>query len=101
MSNNLMLRPIARQEISASTTSARNSTALTRDDVRVFCATSDVYINIGNSTVTATTATSGSVYFLPSGQAFDFSTKGATHIAVILASGTATVHITELTNKAF
>lgn len=93
-------RPLRPQAISASTTTARNSSALQNSDIHVFC-TSDVYIKFGGSTVEAsTTVLTGYDKLVPANTGVDLNTGGATHIAVILGSSTATVHIHEWTHKA-
>jgi hypothetical protein len=91
-------RPINSQSISATTSSVRNGTAFKNADINIYC-TSDVFIKLGGASVTATT-TVGSGYdkLIPAGIPTDIRTGGASHIATILGSGTATVHIHEWTN---
>lgn len=95
-----VLRPANTHEISASTTTARNSTAFTRSDIGIYCDTA-VFVKLGGSDVEATT-TAGSGYdmHIPAGARVDISTGGATHVAVITNSGSDTVYINEWTNKA-
>lgn len=93
----IILSPIRAQQISASTTTARNTNAFQKDEIHVY-STSDMYIKLGGSTVTATTSVGGYDKFLPAG-AHDLNTRGLTHMAVILPSGTATVHVNEWTKN--
>jgi hypothetical protein len=94
-------RPVSSATIAASTTSARaalpiSSDALSgsRSQVRLLHVLGDTvlaYIRFGDSTVTATTAD------LPIGNRFPeiFTIPdGATHVAVILSSGTGNFHVT-------
>jgi hypothetical protein len=83
--------------ISASVTSARNSTAFA-DETRVISlyATQPVYIKFGDSSVTATSAN----HYFPAGVYYDVAIGGdetahATHIAVLAVSTSGTVYISE------
>ncbi len=83
--------------ITASGSSARNSTAFHADTrvVSVY-ATVPVYLNFGDSGVTA----AASNHYFPEGVYYDFSVGGApashfTHVAVLQVSGGGTVYISE------
>ena len=93
-------KPVNSHEISASTTTARNSTALKNANIHFYCS-SAAYVKFGDSTVTATT-TPGTGYdkYITAGVEVDLATGGATHIAVILGSGSATAYVHEWTHKA-
>lgn len=97
MSLEIILSPINGQTISASTTSARNSTAFKRDEINVY-SSSEMYIKFGDSTVTVAATAGNYDMYLPAGSR-DLNTRGKTHMAVILVSGTATVHVNEWTKK--
>jgi len=100
MTMQTVLRPVNSHEISASTTTARNSTAFKNNSITLRSA-SDFYIKLGGSTVTATT-TAGSGYdkLCKGGVDYDINTGGATHVAVILGSGTDTIYINEWSKSA-
>jgi hypothetical protein len=83
--------------VTASGTSARNSTAFNADTrvVSVY-ATVPVYLNFGDSSVTATS----SHHYFPEGVYYDFSVGGGasshyTHVAVLQVSSGGTVYISE------
>ena len=83
--------------IAASSSSARNSTSFNADTrvVSVY-ATVPVYINFGDSTVTATTTS----HYFPDGVYYDFSIGGGaasqfTNIAVLQVSGGGMVYVSE------
>lgn len=93
----LRLRASAAHAITASGTSARNSTAFNADTrvVSVY-ATVPVYINFGNSSVTATSSS----HYFPSGVYYDFaiggdSTGHYTNLAVLQVSSGGTVYVSE------
>jgi len=97
MSLEIILSPISGQQISASTTTARNTTAFKRDEINLY-STSDMYIKFGDVTVECTTSAGGYDMFLPAGSR-DLNTRGKTHMAVILSTGTATIHVNEWTKR--
>ncbi|MCC7305306.1 MAG: hypothetical protein IT558_03490 [Alphaproteobacteria bacterium] len=83
--------------ITASGSSARNSTAFNADTrvVSVY-ATVPVYINFGDSSVTAASTS----HYFPSGLYYDFAIGGGqtghfTHLAVLQVSSGGTVYISE------
>ncbi len=83
--------------VTAGATTARNSTAFNADTrvVSVY-ATVPVYINFGDSGVTATTSS----HYFPDGVYYDFSIGGGaashfTHVAVLQAGSGGTVYISE------
>lgn len=93
----LRLKSDGAHSISASVSSARNSTAFD-DATRVVSiyAEEPVYIKFGDSSVTA----SGSDHYFPAGVYYDFAIGGGraahyTHVAVIAASGDGSVYISE------
>ena len=93
----LRLRSGGAHAITASGTSARNATAFNADTrvVSVY-ATVPVYINFGNSSVTATNTS----HYFPSGVYYDFAIGGgtvaqATHLAVLQVSAGGSVYISE------
>lgn len=94
-------RPTLTHEISASGTAARNTTAFRNSDISLYCADTAFYIKLGDSSVTATT-TAGAGYdrYCAAGVYHDIRTGGATHVSVILASGTTTIYVNEWTNSA-
>jgi len=85
--------------IAATGTSARNSTAFATDTKVVsLYATGAVYVRFGASTVTATTAD----HYFPQGVYYDFAIQGgdskgprSSHIAVLAASTSCTVYVSE------
>ena len=83
--------------ISATATSARNSTAFDASTELVsLYATGPVYVKFGDSSVTATT----SDHYFPTGIYYDFAigggeTKQATHVAVLRADTDCTVYVSE------
>lgn len=99
MTMQTIARPKNSQEISASTTSARNTTGFKSNAIGLYSATSDFYIKLGGSDVVCTVTAGGYDKFCAQGQ-HDIDTGGATHVAVILASGTDTIFINEWTNTA-
>ena len=92
------LRPINGQKVAASGTTARTATAFENNDIGIYCAT-DCYIKFGDSTVTATTTDGGYDMLVAAGSRQDVRNGGASHVAVILASGSDTVYINEWTKK--
>lgn len=93
----MRLRPGAAQTISATSTSARNSTAF-NEETRVIgiYATVPVFVRLGDSTVTATS----SDHYIPAETYFDIAVGGGipdqyTHAAFIRASSDGTVYISE------
>jgi hypothetical protein len=82
------------QQISVSTSSAA-SAEITSEGIRVLCATA-VFINYGDSSVTATTATSGYKIYLPANTTYDLKIGSNTHIAAITATGTDTLYLSEI-----
>lgn len=93
----LRLRASGAHSITASGSSARNSTAFDADTrvIGVY-ATVPVYINFGNSSVTATSST----HYFPAGIYYDFAIGGGqtghyTHLAVLQVSSGGTVYISE------
>ena len=95
----LRLRSGGSHAISATATSARNATAFP-DDTKVVSlyATGAVYVKFGSSTVTATT----SDHYFPTGLYYDFAVSGGdskgprnTHVAVLAASTSCTVYVSE------
>lgn len=93
----LRMKPLGAHQISASGTSARNTTAF-NDNTRVVSvySTGGLYIAFGDNTVTATT----SDHYFPAGLYYDIAIGGdktlhTPHIAVLAESGTATVYISE------
>ena len=93
----LRLRDDGAHQISAGTTSARNSAAFdAATRVISLYATTDVYVRFGNSSVTATT----SDHFFPAGIYYDVAIGGEktghdTHIAVLRVSADGTVYVSE------
>lgn len=93
----LRLRDGGAHKITATTTSARNSTAFDSETQIVsLCATVGVYIKFGNSSVTATT----SDHYFPPNTYYDFAIGGdgsahRTHVAVLRESTDGTVYISE------
>jgi hypothetical protein len=93
----MRLMPSGAHKISATSSSARNSTAFNANTriVSVY-ATDAVYINFGDSTVTAT-ATS---HYFPAGTYYDFAIGGDrtghyTNLAVLRVSADCDVYISE------
>jgi hypothetical protein len=93
----MRLRSGGAHSIAATATSARNTTAFDADTkiVSVY-ATVPVYLKMGNSSVSATTAD----HYFPAETYYDFAIAGdsgaqASHIAVLRASGDGTVYISE------
>lgn len=80
------------QHFSTSSSSARNSTALTAALVTIH-ASEDVYIKLGNSTVTA--SSSDYDFHVLAGSYFYLRTNGATHIAAIRVSADGVFYINE------
>lgn len=83
--------------ISASTSSARNSTAF-NSNTRVisFYATTPVYVKFGSSSVTA----ANTDHYFPAGVYYDIAIGGGpaahyTHVAVLTLTGTGTVYVSE------
>lgn len=99
MSFDFTFKPEKGQTISASTTSAKNTYPFTRDEVRVRPVAADAYIKFGDSTVTATTSYGGYDIFCPAGEAQELNNGGNQYMAVILASGTDTIHVNQWTKK--
>ncbi|UOF77787.1 hypothetical protein [Caudoviricetes sp.] len=99
MSMDFTFKPEGGQTISASTTSARNATAFTRDEVSMYSPTEGFYVKFGGSSVEATTAAGGYDRFCASGQYHELNTGGNQYVAVILASGTDTIHVNQWTKK--
>jgi hypothetical protein len=93
----IILSPIRGQTVSASTLTARVSNKFQKDEIRVY-STSDFYIKFGGDTVTCTTTVGGYDAFYPAGS-HDLNTRGLTHAAFILGSGTATIHVHEYTKN--
>lgn len=83
--------------INATATTARNSTAFdSATEIVSLYATGAVYVNFGNSSVTATT----SDHYFPSGVYYDFAiggdeTKQATHVAVLRVDTDCAVYVSE------
>lgn len=83
--------------ISATATSARNSTAFdSATEIVSLYATGPVYVKFGDSSVTAT----ASDHYFPTGIYYDFSiggdeTKQATYVAVLRADTDCTVYVSE------
>ncbi len=93
----LRLKSGAAHAITASGTSARNSTAFNADTrvVSVF-STVPVYLNFGDSSVTAT----NTAHYFPDGVYYDFAIGGdqtghSTHLAVLQVSSGGSVYISE------
>lgn len=99
MSFDFTFKPEKGEAISASTTSAKNSTAFTRDEVSLYSFTEGFYVKFGDSTVTATTSAGGYDRFCAAGQYHELNTGGNQYAAVILASGTDTIHVNQWTKK--
>lgn len=93
----LRLKNGGAQNITSTATSARNGTAFNAETrVVSLYATQDVYINFGDSAVTATTAD----HFYPAGLYYDFAIGGDgtghyTHLAVLRATTNGTVYLSE------
>lgn len=93
----LRLKDGAAHSVGSSANSARNVTAFdTNTRIVSVYATADVYLNFGDSAVTA----SASDHFFPAGVYYDFAIGGdqvghATHLAVLRASQDGTVYISE------
>ncbi|HNQ91348.1 MAG TPA: hypothetical protein PKI93_00280 [Alphaproteobacteria bacterium] len=93
----LRLKDAGSHKITATATSARNSTAFDAETQIVsLYATVGVYIKFGTSTVTATT----SDHYFPAGVYYDFAIGGdgsahKTHMAVLRESTDGTVYISE------
>lgn len=100
------LKPNGAQTIAVSGTTARNATAFTTRVITIL-ATHDMYVELGDDSVEATTTTS---HFIKKdiyhdiaidnngGQAWDdgrADTYTYTHIAAIMASGSGTLYISE------
>ena len=79
-------------QVSLSTTTAKNSSALSNGTYEVY-ADNDWFMQQGGSTVTATTTTSRKMY---AGQAttIDVSDTSEAYVAGILSAGTSTLYIT-------
>lgn len=93
----MRLRDGGAHAISSSSTSAKNSSAF-NDDTRVVSvyATQPVYLNFGDSSVTATT----SDHYFPAGIYYDIALGGdgaahAAHLAVLQVSVGGTVYVSE------
>lgn len=93
----LSLKDSGAHSISVTATSARNSTAFDSDtQVISLYADVDVYVKLGDSSVTATT----SDHFFPSGLYYDVSignerTGHSTHVAVLRTDTDGTLYISE------
>jgi P pilus assembly chaperone PapD len=93
----MRLRDSGAHAITAGGTSARNSTAFNaQTQVISVYATTPVYLNFGDNTVTA----SNTDHYYPAGVYYDFAigstrTGHNTHLAVLSASGTGTVYVSE------
>lgn len=95
----LRLKSGAAHSISATGTSARNSTAF-GDDTQVIglYATVPVYVRFGNSSVTAASTD----HYFPEGTYYDFAIGGGdakgphnTHVAILAVSSNGTVYVSE------
>ena len=93
----LRLKSGAAHKITTSGTSARNTTAFgANTSVISVYATQDVYLNFGDSSVTAT----GTDHFFPAGVYYDIAlgadgTAHATHLAALQVTSGGTVYISE------
>jgi len=81
MSFDFTFKPEKGEAISASTTSARNSTVLTRDEVSMYSATTGFYIKFGGSTVTAAATAGNYDRFCAAGIYHELNTGGNPHVA--------------------
>lgn len=99
MTMQTILRPLNGQKVSVSGTSARNTTAFTHSDITIRCETA-CYIKLGDASVVATTSDGGYDRYLSAGVDFDMKTGGASHVAIILASGSDTAYINEHSKSA-
>ena len=93
----LRLKSGGAHSISTSATSARNTTAFAATTrILSLYATQDVYVNFGDSSVTA----SSSSHFFPAGVYYDFSLGGEgagrfTHVAALRVSADGVLRISE------
>ncbi len=85
------LTPVTAHVISASVTTATNSTAFTYNVLRVI-STANCFIAFGSSIVTSALTD----HYLPADTVEYFSRKEHTHMAVILSAGTCSVYISEM-----
>jgi len=99
MSMDFTFKPENGQTIGASTTLARNSIAFTRDEVCIYSETSDFYLKFGASDGTVTTTSGGYDKRCLAGKEYELNTGGHQYVAVILASGTDTIHVNQWTKK--
>jgi len=85
--------PTVAHTIAATTTSARNATAFQKPDGRLFINSDyEFWYKLGDSTVVAAT----SDHHVPAGIPIIIGRGMASHLAVIMASGSGNVYVTEL-----
>jgi len=65
MSMDFTFKPEGGQTISASTTTAKNSTPFTRDEISMYSATTGFYVKFGDSSVVATAIAGGYDRYFP------------------------------------
>lgn len=99
MSYELSLYPINGTTISATTTSARNTTAFVRNEVSVYSVATGYYVKFGGSTVVATATPGGYDRYCAPGIYHELNTGGNQYMAVITASGSDTVHVNQWQKK--
>ncbi len=99
MSFDFTFKPENGQTISASDTTARNSTAFTRDEISMYSSTHGFYIKFGDNAVAAASTAGKYDRFCAAGVYHELNTGGNQYVAVILASGTDTIHVNQWTKK--